>query len=340
MSETIEDNIQVLFKSAPEGLPTEDNFEIKRAPMPSIGEGQFLLRNLYLSLDPYQRMLMGGGWTYSGGDLKPGDLMVGRILGEVIESKNPDYPIGTYCVGRLGWQTHAVSDGSNLDFTIPRDSKIPLSAYMGAAGSTGVTAWVGLKVTGQMKPSDTVLISAAAGSVGSAAGQIAKAFGCNVIGIAGGPVKCKIVTDVFGFDACVDYKAPDLTGQIKAAAPEGVDLYFDNVGGDVLSAALANMNKGGRIPLCGVLAAYNVEGEAPKVANMGKIFDKSLRIEGFVQTQYKDHWDEARAELIDLIQSGKLAYRETIADGIDAAPSAFIGMLQGANVGKQLVQLA
>ena len=211
---------------------------------------------------------------------------------------------------------------------------------MGAAGSTGVTAWVGLKVTGQMKPSDTVLISAAAGAVGSAAGQIAKASGCKVIGIAGGPAKCKIVTDVFGFDACVDYKASDLTGQIKAAAPEGIDLYFDNVGGDVLSAALANMNKGGRIPLCGVLAAYNVEGEAPKVANMGKIFDKSLRIEGFVQTQYKDHWDEARAELIDLIQSGKLTYRETIADGIDAAPSAFIGMLQGANVGKQLVQLA
>lgn len=333
-------NIQVLFKREPQGLPREDDFEIAEKPLPAVADGQFLLKNLYLSLDPYQRMLMGGGWTYSGGGLKPGDLMVGRVLGEVIESKNPDFPVGTYAVGRLGWQTHAVSDGSNLDFKLTPREGVPLSAYMGACGSTGVTAWVGLKVTGDIKPDDTVLVSAAAGSVGSAAGQIAKAMGCSAIGIAGGPDKCRIVTDEFGFDACCDYKAPDLTGQIAKAAPGGIDLYFDNVGGDVLSAALANMNKFGRIPVCGVLSAYNAEGEAPAVANMGKVFDKSLRIEGFVQSAHKDRWNEARGELEDLIVAGKLKYRETVADGIENAPAAFIGMLQGANVGKQLVKLA
>lgn len=333
-------NTQVLFKHEPKGLPVPGDFEIVAKPLPGIENGQFLLKNIYLSLDPYQRMLMGGGWTYSGKVLKSGELMVGRVLGEVIETKNPDYPVGTHVVGRLGWQTHAVSDGSDLDFKLtPRDG-VPLSAYMGACGSTGVTAWVGLNIVGAHKPSDTVLVSAAAGSVGSAVGQIAKAKGSRAIGIAGGADKCRVVTEEFGFDACVDYKAPDLQGQIKAAAPDGIDVYFDNVGGAVLDAALANMNKGGRIPVCGVLSAYNTEGEPYGLKNTHLFFDKSLRIEGFVLTAFRDKAAEARAELEDLIATGKLKYRETIADGIQDAPTAFIGMLQGANLGKQLVKLA
>lgn len=333
-------NTQVLFKSSPKEMPAAENFEIAEKPMPKPGAGEFLLKNLYLSLDPYQRMLMGGGWTYSPNVLKPGDLMVGRVIGEVIETNNPDYPVGTYVVGRLGWQTHVVSDGSNLDFVVTPKDGVPLSAYLGACGSTGTTAWVGLKITGNPKPGETVLVSAAAGSVGSTVGQLAKAWGCKAVGIAGGPEKCKLVTDEFGFDACVDYKAPDLTDQIKKAAPDGVDIYFDNVGGEVLEAALSNMNRFGRIPVCGVLSAYNEAGEHYGVKNLHLFFDKSLMMEGFVLSAHNDVWPDARAEIEDLIASGKLAFKETIAEGIENAPEAFVGMLEGKNVGKQLVKLA
>ena len=333
-------NTQVLFKSTPDGMPVAENFEIVEAPMPQVADGQFLLRNLYLSLDPYQRMLMGGGWTYAPRFLQPGDLMIGRVLGEVIETKNPDFPIGTHVVGRLGWQTFVVSDGTDLDFVVePRDG-VPLSAYLGACGSTGTTAWVGLKITGQPKPGETVLVSAAAGSVGSTVGQLAKAWGLKAIGIAGGPDKCKLVTERFGFDACVDYKAPDLEGQIRAAATDGVDIYFDNVGGEVLECALANMNKFGRIPVCGVLSAYNESGEHYGVKNLHLFFDKSLKMEGFVLQAHKARWPEARAEVAGLIAAGKFVSLETIADGIENAPAAFIGMLEGRNIGKQLVKLA
>lgn len=332
-------NTQVLFKSEPKGLPTSDNFDIVTGPMPNIEAGQFLLKNHYLSLDPYQRMLMGGGWTYAPKFLELGDLMIGRILGEVIESQNADYPIGTYVVGRLGWQTYVVSDGSDLDFTVSQKDGVPLSAYLGACGSTGTTAWVGLKITGRVKTGETVLVSAAAGSVGSTVGQLAKAMDCKAIGIAGGAEKCKLVTDTFGFDACVDYKAAGLEDQIRAVAPDGVDVYFDNVGGAVLDAALVNMNKFGRIPVCGVLSAYNEQGERYGVKNMHKFFDKSLTMEGFVLNEHKARWPEARAEIEDLIVAGKLVSRETIAEGIENAPEAFIGMLEGKNIGKQLVKL-
>ncbi|WNK01249.1 NADP-dependent oxidoreductase [Thalassospiraceae bacterium LMO-JJ14] len=333
-------NTQVLFKSTPNGMPVADNFDIVETPMPEVADGQFLLKNLYLSLDPYQRMLMGGGWTYAPRFLQPGDLMIGRVLGEIIESKNPDFPVGTHVVGRLGWQQFVTSDGTDLDFVVAPKDGVPLSAYLGACGSTGTTAWVGLKITGQPKPGETVLVSAAAGSVGSVVGQLAKAWGCTAVGIAGGPDKCKLVEDTFGFDACVDYKAPDLEGQIRTAAPDGVDIYFDNVGGQVLEASLANMNKFGRIPVCGVLSAYNEQGAHYGVKNLHLFFDKSLKMEGFVLNAHKEVWPDARNEIADLIAAGKLVSLETIAAGIENAPNAFIGMLEGKNVGKQLVKLA
>lgn len=332
-------NTKVLFKSHPDGLPIPGNFEIVKEDTPPLEAGQFLLENDYLSLDPYMRMLMGGGWTYSGPGLKPGDMMVGRVLGHVLESRNPDYAAGDHVVGRLGWQTHAISDGSNLDFKVtPRDG-VPLSAWLGVCGSTGVTGWAGVRVVGNLQKGETLLVSAAAGSVGSAAGQIAKASGARAVGIAGGPEKCRLVEEEFGFDACCDYKADDLEGQIAKACPDGVDVYFDNVGGAVLDAALANMNKRGRIPVCGVLSVYNEAGEPEGIRNYGKIFDKSLAIQGFLLSDYRDRWPEARAEIEALVASGKVKFRETIAEGIENAPEAFIGMLQGANVGKQLVKL-
>ncbi len=332
-------NTQVLFRREPRGLPTVDDFEIVEKSISEIGENQFLIHNRYLSLDPYMRMLMGGGWTYSGSSLSPGDLMVGRILGEVIESKNPEYQPGDHVVGRLGWQTHAISDGSDLDFKLEPKQGIALSAYLGACGSTGATAWVGLKVIAKVSRSDTVLVSAAAGSVGSAAGQIAKAMGCTVIGIAGGPEKCRVVTTDFGFDGCCDYKQAGLSEQLANVAPDGFDVYFDNVGGEVLDAALPHLNKGARIAVCGVLSQYNNDGPPYGVTNTRLIFDKSLRIEGFVLSAHRDKWPSARAELEELVLSGRLKYRETIAEGIANAPAAFIGMLQGKNLGKQLVKL-
>ncbi len=332
-------NTQVLFRREPRGLPVPEDFEIVEAPVPDLAPGELLIGNLYLSLDPYMRMLMGGGWTYSGSSMKVGQVMVGRTLGVVSESRNPDFRPGDHVVGRLGWQTHAVSDGSNLDFKIaPRDD-IPLTAYLGACGSTGVTAWLGLKIIADPKPGETVLVSAAAGSVGSAAGQIAKAMGCQAIGIAGGREKCRIVTEEFGFDACCDYKRDDLDKQIRAATPGGVDVYFDNVGGKVLDTVLACLNRGARVPVCGVLSRYNAEGEAYGVKNTHLIFDKKLRLQGFLLSDYRELWGRARAELEELIAAGRLRYRETIAKGIEKAPQAFIGMLQGRNIGKQLVQL-
>lgn len=332
-------NTRVIFKSHPEGLPSLDNFEIVQEDTPPLEEGQFLLENVYLSLDPYMRMLMGGGWTYSGPGMTPGDLMVGRILGRVIETRNAEYAVGYHVVGRLGWQTHAISDGTDLDFKVEQKNSVPMSAYLGACGSTGVTGWVGVRAVGQPKEEETVLVSAAAGSVGSAAGQVAKAMGCRAVGIAGGADKCELVTEEFGFDACCDYKADDLAGQIGQACPEGVDVYFDNVGGPVLDAALVNLNKRARIPVCGVLSAYNEAGEPYGVKNLHLVFDKTLCIQGFLLADHRDKWAKARTELEGMIAADTLKYRETIAEGIDNAPDAFIGMLQGANLGKQLVKL-
>lgn len=333
-------NTQVLFKSHPDTMPAPDNFEIVRVDLPPLEEGQFLLENVYLSLDPYMRMLMGGGWTYSGPGMTPGQLMVGRVLGKVIETRHAGYAIGDHVVGRLGWQSHAISDGTDLDFKLEPKDDVPLSAYLGACGSTAITGWVGVKVVGKPRQGETVLMSAAAGSVGSAGGQIAKAMGCRVVGIAGGPDKCKLVEEVFEFDACCDYKADDLAGQIAAACPDGVDVYFDNVGGPVLDAALGNMNKYGRIPVCGVLSAYNDGGDRYGLKNLPLVFDKTLCIQGFLLSDHRDKWPEARGELENMIASGSLKYRETIAQGIENAPEAFIGMLNGANVGKQLVKMA
>ena len=332
-------NTQVLFRREPHGFPTPEDFEIVKRTVPDLAAGQFLISNLYLSLDPYMRMLMGGGWTYSGKPMTPGQVMVGRVLGVVIESKNADFRPGEHVVGRLGWQTHAVSNVTDLDFKLARKHDIPLTTYLGACGSNGVTAWAGLKMIGEPRAGETVLVSAAAGSVGSAVGQIAKAMGCRAIGIAGGPEKCKIVTEEFGFDACCDYKRNGLGAQIRAAASDGIDVYFDNVGGKVLDAVLPCLNRGARVPVCGVLSQYNAEGEPYGVKNTRLIFDKKLRLQGFLLSDYRELWDQARAELEELVASGSLRYRETIAHGIENAPEAFINMLQGRNIGKQLVQL-
>lgn len=330
---------QVLFEREPSGFPTPADFGIVETQIPDPAAGQFLVRNLYLSLDPYMRMLMGGGWQFRGQSMTPGQVMAGRVLGEVLTSNNAAFKPGDLLVGGLGWQTYAVSDGTNVDFkVVPRDN-IPLTAYLGACGSNGLTAWAGLKMIGDPEEGETVLVSAAAGSVGSAVGQIAKAMGCRAIGIAGGAEKCRVVTEEFGFDACCDYKSGDLAEQLTAVAKDGIDVYFDNVGAQMLDTVLPLLNKFARVPVCGVLSQYNAEGERYGVKNTRLLFDKSLRLQGFLVSQYRDKWDQGRAELEALVADGRLRYRETIAVGIESAPEAFIGMLNGRNLGKQLVKL-
>ncbi len=332
-------NTRVLFQRVPHGLPVIQDFRIERGPVPAPGDGEFLVRNRHLSLDPYMRMLMDPAWTFRGSSLAPGDLMVGRTLAEVVTSRHRDFSPGDLMVGNYGWQTHAVGNGSGIDFRItPRDG-VPLTAYLGACGSNGVTAWVGLKLIGEPREGETVLVSAAAGSVGSAVGQLAKAWGCRAVGIAGGEDKCRVVTGEFGFDACCDYKAPALADQIRAAAPDGVDVYFDNVGGQMLDTVLTVLNPLARVPVCGVLSTYNASGNYHGVKNTRLIFDRRLKLQGFLQSQFAGHRDAARAELEDLVATGRLRYRETVAEGIENAPAAFIGMLQGMNTGKQLVIL-
>lgn len=331
---------QVLFKREPQGFPTAADFDVVETALPELTPGRFLVKGLYLSLDPYMRMLMGGGWKFRGASMAPGQVMVGRVLGEVLESKNAEFKSGELLVGGLGWQTYAVSDGTNVELKIsPRDG-IPLTAYLGACGSNGLSAWAGLKMIGNPKAGETVLVSAAAGSVGSAVGQIAKSMGCRAIGIAGGKEKCRIVTEEFGFDACCDYKSGDLGKQIADAASNGVDVYFDNVGAEMLDTVLPLLNKFARVPVCGVLSQYNAQGERYGVKNTRLLFDKSLRLQGFLVSQFRDLHDRARAELDALVASGALRYRETIANGIENAPDAFIGMLNGRNLGKQLIKLS
>jgi NADPH-dependent curcumin reductase CurA len=330
---------QVLFRRVPRGLPVPEDLEIVDRALPAPAEGEFLVRNRWLSLDPYMRMLMDPAWTFRGASLEPGQLMVGRTIAEVVQSRHPDFAPGDLMVGNFGWQTHHVCDGGGIDFRItPRDG-VPLTAYLGACGSNGVTAWTGLRLIGDPAPGETVVVSAAAGSVGSAVGQLARAWGCRAVGIAGGTRKCAVVTGEFGFDACCDYKAPDLAGQLRAAAPQGVDVYFDNVGAETLDLLLTLMNPLGRIPVCGVLSTYNAQGQYYGVRNTRLVFDRRLKLQGFLQSQFRAHHATARAELEELVASGGLRYRETVAEGLESAPDAFIGMLQGRNTGKQLVKL-
>ncbi len=328
-------NRQIVLASRPTGWVSEANFRLLEAPMPSPGEGQVLVRNLWLSLDPYMRGRMNEGRSYA----KPvelGDVMVGGTAGEVLESRHPNFQPGDKVVGYLGWQLYAVADGPVLQKV--DDRIIALSAYLGPVGMPGVTAWYGLNDICQPKSGETVVVTAAAGAVGSVVGQLAKLRGCRAVGVAGGPEKCRYVVEDLGFDACLDYQAGALAQQIKEALPQGIDCLFENVGGEVFDALLARMNAFSRIALCGLISQYNSEPYAMK--NIGSVLVNRIRMQGFIVSEHLDRWPVALQELAAAVASGKLKYRETIAQGLENAPQAFIGMLKGANLGKQLVKLA
>jgi NADPH-dependent curcumin reductase CurA len=325
---------QIVLASRPNGVVSVDNFRLESAPIPSISTGQVLVRNHYLSLDPYMRMRMEDVKSYAAPQALDA-VMVGGTAGEVVASNNPKFAVGDKVVGMLGWSEMGVDDGSMLKKV--DTTHIPLSAYLGAVGMPGMTAWYGLTQIIKPKEGDTIAVSAASGAVGGVVGQLAKARGCRVIGIAGGKEKCSYVMDELGFDACIDYKGGNLYKDVKAAAPNGIDGLFENVGGVVMDAVLARMNPFGRIALCGLISGY--DGEPMPIHNMRVLLSMRLTLQGFIVSDHMELWPQGLTETGTLVATGKIKYRETIADGLAKAPEAFLGLLRGKNFGKQLVKL-
>ncbi|EGF30785.1 Putative NADP-dependent oxidoreductase yncB [Oxalobacteraceae bacterium IMCC9480] len=325
---------QIVLASRPTGHVSADNFRLEEVAVPVIVDGQVLIRNHYLSLDPYMRGRMEDSKSYA----EPqaiGTVMIGGTVGEIVDSKNPKFAVGDKVVGGSGWAEMTVSDGQMLRKV--DTTHIPLSAYLGSVGMPGMTAWFGLTQIMQPKAAETIVVSAASGAVGSVVGQLAKLRGCRAVGIAGGPEKCAYVVNELGFDACVDYKSPSFAADLAAATPDGIDAIFENVGGVVFDTALARMNAFGRIAVCGLIAGYN--GEPMVLNNVRMILTMRLTIRGFIVSEHIDLWPEGLKELGTLVATGKLKFRESVAQGLDAAPEAFMGLLKGKNFGKQLVKL-
>ena len=328
-------NQQIVLASRPDGAVKPENFRLVESPMPQAGEGQLLLRHHWLSLDPYMRGRMNEGKSYAA-RVELGDVMVGGTVGTVVASRHGKFAEGDKVLGALGWQRYGLSDGKGL-VKLP-DPRLPETVWLGAAGMPGITAWMGLTLIGAPAPGETVVVSAASGAVGSVAGQLAKIAGCRVVGIAGGAAKCGYVSRELGFDACVDYKAGPVDAALKAAAPGGVDVYFDNVGGEILDAVLRRVNTGARIPLCGLISGY--DGGEIAIRNVHSLLVNRVRLQGFIVTDRMDLWPGAMTELAGHVASGRIKYRETVAQGLEAAPRAFLGMLRGENFGKQLVRVS
>jgi NADPH-dependent curcumin reductase len=327
-------NRQILLVSRPENEASTENFRLVETRLEPLADGQLRVRNHFLSLDPYMRGRMNDAKSYAAPQAL-NEVMIGGTVGEVVESKHPKFSVGDKVVGIFGWQEFGTSDGTGLrkvDAT-----HVSLSAYLGPVGMPGVTGWYGLNRIIEPKAGETIVVSAASGAVGSVVGQLAKAAGCRVVGIAGGEEKCRYVTETLGFDACVDYKAGNLHKDLKSIVPEGVDGYFENVGGDVLDAVLARMNAFGRIALCGMIAGY--DGQPQPLKHPSIMLTQRLKVQGFIVSEHPDVWPEALKELGAMVASNKLQYRESVAQGLDNAPEAFLGLLKGRNFGKQLVKL-
>jgi NADPH-dependent curcumin reductase CurA len=326
---------RIVLASRPQGAVSADNFRLETVPVPELKDGELLIRNHFLSLDPYMRMRMEDAKSYAAPQAI-GETMIGGTVGEVLASKNSKYAVGDKVVGMLGWSEMGVSDGvllRKLDTT-----HIPLSAYLGAVGMPGMTAWYGLTQIMQPKEGETIVVSAASGAVGSVVGQLAKLRGCRAVGIAGGAEKCAYVVNELGFDACIDYKAGNLAADLAAATPNGIDAVFENVGGEIFDASLARMNPFGRIALCGMIAGY--DGEPLAIKNSRVLLTMRLTVRGFIVSEHMDLWPQGLKELGTLVATGKLKFRESVAPNLAAAPEAFIGLLKGKNFGKQLVKLS
>ena len=334
-------NQQFLLDNRPTGEAQASNFKLVSSDTPSLKDGEVLVRHHYLSLDPYMRGRMNESKSYAVPQAL-GQVMQGGTVGEIIESRSPKFPVGDKVVGMGGWQQYSVVDAGQPGALRKVDTThVSLSHYLGAVGMPGVTAWYGLNKIIVPKAGDTVVVSAATGAVGSAFAAVAKARGCRAVGIAGGPEKCKYAVDELGFDACIDYKlhkdAASLSKAVRQVCPDGIEGYFENVGGMVLDAVLPLMNGFGRIALCGMIAGY--DGKPVPMSYPALILMSRLKIQGFIVSEHPEIWPEALKELGTLVGTGKLKPRESVAQGIAAAPEAFLGLLKGKNFGKQVVRL-
>ncbi|MBS0374091.1 MAG: NADP-dependent oxidoreductase [Proteobacteria bacterium] len=334
-------NRRVLLVSRPDGEPTVENFRLEEVALAPLAPGQVLVRHHFLSLDPYMRGRMSESKSYAAPQ-PLGEVMIGGTVGEVVESRSDRYAVGDRVVGMGGWQEYQIVDGGVPGVLRKVEAgRIPLSAYLGAVGMPGVTAWYGLIKIIAPKAGETVVVSAASGAVGAVVGQLAKLRGARAVGIAGGAEKCRAVVDEFGFDACIDYRehadARSLAGALREACPAGIDGHFENVGGAILDAVMQRANAFSRIAMCGMIAGYNgvpIPMTVPQLILLNR-----MKIEGFIVSEHLEVWPEALAELGGLVAAGRLRYRESIAQGIESAPAAFLGLLKGRNFGKQLVKL-
>jgi len=334
-------NQQIVLDSRPQGEVNPGNFKLISTPIETLQDGQVLVRHHYLSLDPYMRGRMDETKSYA--QPQPlGQVMIGGTVGEVVESRHPKFPVGNKVVGMGGWQEYSVVDANQFGALRTVDTThVPLSHYLGAVGMPGVTAWYGLVKIIEPKAGETVTVSAATGAVGSAYGALAKARGCRVVGIAGGPDKCRYAVEELGFDACIDYREHNdlkmLSKALKEACPNGIDGHFENVGGMVLDAVMLRMNDFGRIAVCGMIAGY--DGAPVPMTYPMLILKSRLKVQGFIVSEHMEIWPQALTELGTLVGTGKLRPRESVAQGIASAPEAFMGLLKGKNFGKQLVKL-
>ncbi len=338
---TDQSHVRIVLASRPEGAPVPENFRIERTTVPTPGDGEALLKIRYLSLDPYMRGRMSAAKSYAA-PVEIGAVMEGGTVAEVIDSRHPDFVAGDIVLSHSGWQTHALSKGKDLRKLDTAAATI--TTALGVLGMPGFTAWAGLLIIGKPQPGETVVVAAASGPVGSAVGQIARIKGALAVGIAGGASKCAFVRDELGFDAVVDHRAPDFAEQLAAVCPKGVDVYFENVGGAVWDAVFPLLNPFARIPVCGLIAQYNSTGafdgpdRLPIV--MRQVLSKSLMIRGFIQREFADQRLEFYREMAGWIESGQVKYREDVVEGLDNAPEALIGLLEGRNFGKLLIKVS
>jgi NADPH-dependent curcumin reductase len=333
--------VRIVLASRPEGAPVPENFRIERSAVPAPAEGEVLLKTLYLSLDPYMRGRMRAAKSYAA-PVEIGAVMEGGTVAEVIESRRPEFAVGDIVLSHSGWQTHAISNGEGLRTLDP--SAAPITTALGALGMPGFTAWAGLLNIGKPQAGETVVVAAASGPVGSAVGQIAMIKGARAVGIAGGAPKCAFVRDQLGFDQVVDHRAPDFAEQLAAACPNGIDVYFENVGGKVWDAVFPLLNPFARIPVCGLIAQYNSEapfqGPDRLPVVMMDVLTKSLMIRGFIQREFADQRRTFYREMAEWIKSGRIKYCEDVVMGLERAPEALIGLLEGRNFGKLLVKVS
>lgn len=335
-------NRRFLLASRPHGEPTAANFRLDTVPVPQPSAGQLLLRTVYLSLDPYMRGRMSDAPSYAP-PVEIGQVMVGGTVSRVEASHHPDFSVGDWVLGYDGWQDYALSDGNGLRNLGPHLSHP--SRLLGVLGMPGFTAYMGLLDIGQPQAGETLVVAAASGAVGSVVGQVGKLKGCRVVGVAGGAEKCRYVVEELGFDACIDHRAPDFADQLAAACPQGIDIYYENVGGAVFDAVLPLLNAKARIPVCGIIAHYNATGLPAGPDRLplleGLILRKRIRMQGFIIfDDYGSRFDEFLQQMSSWVEQGKIKFREDIVDGLEQAPQAFIGLLQGKNFGKLVIRVA